>query len=400
MHKLGNIVKKGMHSMEGIKPLLLKVWGGNYPYNTPSLCIQRGDKSDDFSFYISGAGFYQDLTRISVKWIFDSEPNVTYRSSNINISKNGKILFLDDFMNPKDGFKIEKIEFIEQLQQSNKVNVRISDKYDSNDLSFSLKGSTKAINFVIPIEYKNNLISEIKSQRDELTNILKSHQITDEEKQDIIRKIRDMAFMGYSVSDVDSIVFKKDSYGEDFYGLLLDSNGIELYKMSNLRIPSLYEKYYFEIAKKLKSYQMTDEEGKYVIEKISGAFSSYSDYSTSDIDSIVIKKDSYWGYFYALLIDFNGKELKKMERLKIPSLYEKYKIELKSKKETIYKLMDKYKLDIKSKDYVYEKIEPDRVGLIAECNIFDIDSISIVPFYQSTVTVNFYNVTADKIGFF
>ena len=98
------------------KTAIVKGSGNNYPYNTPSLCIQKIEKSLDFKFYISGAGFYQNQTGISITWIFDSEPNFVYKSSNLNISKNGEILFLDDFMKSEGGFKIEGIEFIEQFQ--------------------------------------------------------------------------------------------------------------------------------------------------------------------------------------------------------------------------------------------------------------------------------------------
>ena len=225
-------------------------YGSDYPYKSPSLCIQKTEKSDDFiNFYISGAGYHQK-TGVSIKWVFDLEPNTIYISSNIYTSKDGKTLFLDDFMNPEGGFKIEGIEFIEKLKQANKVNVRISDEYSSNDLSFSLIGSTRAINLVIPVEYKNNRISELNAERDKLTNIeselsnkLKSYLITDEENEDIIRQVMDYTFMGYSVSDIDTIIITKDRLLDYYNVLLLDVKWEVLYEHQLLEIPSLYERY-------------------------------------------------------------------------------------------------------------------------------------------------------------
>ena len=52
---------------------------------------------------------------------------------------------------------------MEKLKSASRVSVRISDKYGTNTLTFSLSGSTKAIDFVLP--NLKDLISDVESER-------------------------------------------------------------------------------------------------------------------------------------------------------------------------------------------------------------------------------------------
>ena len=368
--------------------------GSDYPYNAPLLCINKFDLSDDFNFYISRSGYFQEESDINIEWVFDSEPNILYSISAFSISPDRKILFLEEFTNPKKDHTIKKIEIIEKLQKGNKVNIRISNKYGSNDLVFSLKGSTKAINFALPFEYRNKLILELNAERDELkkrklelSNKLKIYELTNEETEEIIRRI-----IIYNVSNVDSIIFKKD-YDEYFNVLLVDSNGEELKELRFIELPSLYDKYYLKLSNKLKSFKLTDEETEKIIKEITRVLDKTSNYSFSDIDSINITKDLTGfenEYFFIFLLDDNGNELEKISSyLKIPSLYEKYEIQLKSKKEFIYKLMDKYTFETETRDEIYERIE--NFTAIGKFSILDVDSISLQPIaYDPLKKVNIY----------
>ena len=58
-------------------------------------------------------------------------------------------LFFSEFNNPDGAGKLKPIDIIDKLTLANKVTVRMSDDYGSNDIVFSLSGSSKAINFVI-----------------------------------------------------------------------------------------------------------------------------------------------------------------------------------------------------------------------------------------------------------
>ena len=139
--------------------------GDDFPYNKPVLTINKFDNQDEINFYISGSGYFQEGTNTSVKWVFNNEPGVIYSTYDFSFSSDGKIVFLTEFNNPNSDDKISKYEFINKLKSASKVSVRISNKFGSNDLSFSLSGSTKTIEFVIPIEKMNSKISEIKLVR-------------------------------------------------------------------------------------------------------------------------------------------------------------------------------------------------------------------------------------------
>ena len=140
--------------------------GGDFPYENPTLVINKFD-SGSLNFYISGAGYWQSGTGVSVRWVFSNEPNTIYSTYDFSFSSDGKIIFLEEFNNPvNNAMKLSKKEFIKKLQVASNVQVRISNDYGNNSMKFSLSGSTNAINFVLPnlakdlkeIEISNNTI--------------------------------------------------------------------------------------------------------------------------------------------------------------------------------------------------------------------------------------------------
>ena len=146
--------------------------GNKFPYKTPSLVINKFSKSDgDINFYISSAGFYQKNTGIRIYWVFNNEPNTIYSTYDYSISSDGKILFLEEFNSPDSDIKITKYEFIEKLKNASTVSVRISNKYAKNDIKFSLRGSTKAINSVLPQKELQLKIEDIQKER-KINNVL------------------------------------------------------------------------------------------------------------------------------------------------------------------------------------------------------------------------------------
>ena len=139
--------------------------GTNFPYNKPSLVVNKFDNGN-INFYISNGGYFQSKTNIGVYWVFDNEPDIIYSTYDWSISNDGKILFFKQFNNPNDkNTKLQPIEIIDKLTTANSVSVRMKDMYGSNDILFSLSGSTKAINFVIPKEKRDFDISKIKEKR-------------------------------------------------------------------------------------------------------------------------------------------------------------------------------------------------------------------------------------------
>jgi hypothetical protein len=141
--------------------------GGQFPYSNPTLVINTFDNDEEsINFYIKDAGFFQEKTGIEVLWVFDNEPKVIYSTYSFSLSSDGKILFLKMFNNPNSGNKINQYEFINKLRNASRVSIRISDRYGNDDFSFSLSGSTRAINSVIPAEKMKDIIFEITQAKE------------------------------------------------------------------------------------------------------------------------------------------------------------------------------------------------------------------------------------------
>lgn len=164
--------------------------GSEFPYKTPLMAINKFDKNDGFNFYISGAGYSQEDSGLKVLWVFSNEPDTIYSTYDFSISNDGKIIFFKEFNDPNSEDKMSSAEFINKLKTASKVSVRVKDNYGSNDLIFSLSGSTKAINYVLPdldsmisdIINEKNSLKEIKQQKmakiDELISTIESVKLS------------------------------------------------------------------------------------------------------------------------------------------------------------------------------------------------------------------------------
>tara|TARA_Y100000813_G_scaffold193980_1_gene173857 strand:- start:1810 stop:2367 length:558 start_codon:yes stop_codon:yes gene_type:complete len=134
------------------KTSFIKGSGEEFPYNTPMLCINKFESQDRVNFYIGNAGFFNsDYSKANVYLSFNNEPNIIYESKNHNYSNDGSMIFLWDFTYQSDNkiYTVKKTEIIKKLMTAEYLDVRVSTQNGKNDLRFSLKGSTKAINFVI-----------------------------------------------------------------------------------------------------------------------------------------------------------------------------------------------------------------------------------------------------------
>ena len=150
--------------------------GTKFPYKNPSLVINRFE-GKPINFYITEGGFFQEKTGISVLWVFDNEPDKLYSTYDFSISADGKILFFTEFNNPDGSGKLKQVDIIDKLTLANKVTVRMSDDYGSNDIVFSLRGSTKAINFVIPKEERQQMLDSGLAERNLLSEVEGKNQL-------------------------------------------------------------------------------------------------------------------------------------------------------------------------------------------------------------------------------
>ena len=158
----------------GYKSAYVRGVGNDYPYNKPIMVINKFDNDEVINFYIEDAGYFQNGTRASFKWAFNNEPGVIYKSSSFSISSDGNTVFFETFFELKSMTELSKLEFVNKLRLASKVSIRMSDRYGSNDVSFSLSGSTKAITNIIPLKIFTEITErsrKIKEEREAFVKI-------------------------------------------------------------------------------------------------------------------------------------------------------------------------------------------------------------------------------------
>ena len=186
--------------------------GNNFPYNKPVLVINKFN-GEQLNFYISGGGYFQEKTNIGVLWVFDNEPDNVYSTYDWSISDDGKILFFKEFNSPDGTGKLKPIDIIEKLMLANKVNVRMKDRYGANDIVFSLSGSTKAINFVLPKEERDILKASAKKSREAAKAEKDENEKKQLENQQIFDDLVNAA--NYEQLDDGSITLLKSRFKKD-----------------------------------------------------------------------------------------------------------------------------------------------------------------------------------------
>ena len=388
--------------------------GTDFPYNNPLLVINLF-KEESLNFYISSAGYFQDLSETEVLWIFNNEPNTLYKSNTLSKSDDSKIIFFDDFINSNSNENLSRIEFIEKLKTANKVNIRIKDKYGKNDLSFSLRGSTKAIDYVISKKFRDNLIAyqkEIeKIAKDRLeeeikinTRILKmlnNSGINHNEWQNLFKKIDyNCDLYDISLKEIDTININIEKYSTNLN--LINKEGKILKEIKY--IDSVIPEYIKQVKENkikttsnkvkplLKHLELNEKEELLVIEKIVEV-SERNDIKLSNIDSVsvLISPKSYLPTSLQL-IDNNKKIEKSL--ISIPN-YRKRKLEIfkKNGEIRIDSLLNIYNLTKEEKEIIIKKISEDDLQQIEidKVNILEIEFLSYMTY------IKFYN-NENKVG--
>ena len=380
------------------KTASVKGYGTDYPYAEPLLVINMFNE-ESLNFYLSKGGYYQSTTGISILWAFSKEPETIYESADYTISDDGKTLFFGEYyQNNLTGDILQFLEFMEKLKTSNKVDIRIKDKYGKNDITFSLVGSSKAIGYVVSKEYKEQKLA----QQEEILNALKESR---EKKAEINIKISMLLEKAgiINVEERDKMVVKIDSYfdfNELFRMIEIDSLTFDLNKLSahlnllnkegglikkiyyvdevipkyidNIR-ESEYSFYSSKIVALLRKYELNDFENQNVCDKIILLSELYK-YDVTEIDSIniLVELDNSTT---ATLELFNNKnqELHSFRFFEdqIPIYAEKVSTEIKNNAITrINSLLEKYELTQAESDEIYKEID-DKELFIIEVNKAD-----------------------------
>jgi CTP-dependent riboflavin kinase len=146
--------------------------GNDWPYDSPQLVVNYWEDNKNLNLYISKAGYFNSGSGTTVYFSFSNENEMVYVCDDLSYSTDNEEVFMDNFY-LRDNYneEFDKIEIIEKLMNASYVNIRISNDYGQNTMKFSLRGSTKAIKFVIP----------------DIESILKEFEITKIEEEEAIQ---------------------------------------------------------------------------------------------------------------------------------------------------------------------------------------------------------------------
>jgi hypothetical protein len=179
--------------------------GSEYPYKKPFLVVNKFEDSG-INFYIEGSGFWN--TSIDVLFSFDNDSGVIYESTSHSLSSDSKTIFLKDFIDKKTKGVLSNYEVIDKIKKASKLYVRISGRYGNNNLSFSLRGSTVAINYVVP--NLDDIITDVVLERTKELEAKKERFRISEERDSLVtsyatRLIKSIE--GKKVIDISSVLY-------------------------------------------------------------------------------------------------------------------------------------------------------------------------------------------------
>lgn len=140
--------KKGETDFDGsYKTSSVFGYGGSFPYQKPLFVINKFDDGTP-NIYITGAG-YSGCDGKQILFKFKGDDSV-YKTTSVSEGRENESWFIDSFEN------LEIIEFFNLLKKNSLMSVRLLSDCSKKDYKFSLKGSTKALNFVIGEDYFEN----------------------------------------------------------------------------------------------------------------------------------------------------------------------------------------------------------------------------------------------------
>ena len=121
---------------------------GKFPYS-PRLVINHFENTGKVNFYLTDAGpIYEKPLSDTIIYIKFNDDDAIYRTNSISTTENGENCFFDDFRT-NTGLWISRKTMFERLKTASSLDLRIENEYRRDDFSFSLRGSTKAITYVL-----------------------------------------------------------------------------------------------------------------------------------------------------------------------------------------------------------------------------------------------------------
>ncbi len=122
-------------------------------YDSPTLHINYFTGKEKWNIYLSGIG-YLGCDSKNIKYTFDGGKVENVSSWNLSTDQDRESLFLNDMGDP--------LSFIERIKKGRKLSVRYSSDCETKmDVTFSLTGSAKAVEYVL-----SDVITRIKNEKE------------------------------------------------------------------------------------------------------------------------------------------------------------------------------------------------------------------------------------------
>tara|TARA_B110000438_G_C15665864_1_gene585968 strand:+ start:63 stop:956 length:894 start_codon:yes stop_codon:yes gene_type:complete len=205
----------GVDSFDGkFKTSSIKGKGSDFPYSNPQLHINKFDNGN-INFYVSEAGYFPKNSNLKTLWVFDSEPNTIYSCDDLSLSRDSKTLFFRDFTESVSKSKVSMFEIFEKLINANKVEIRVTNSYSMNQLTFSLSGSSKAINYVVGLENIKRISIENRNKK----NINLSIQLKVDSLKNKFLKILENQLIIDTHIKMMSAIFEDELIRNNYFGL-------------------------------------------------------------------------------------------------------------------------------------------------------------------------------------
>jgi hypothetical protein len=402
--------------------------GTEYPYQKPMLTINMFNE-DVLNFYIVRAGFFQSEASTNVLWVFDNEPSIIYQTSELTISNDGKTVFLNGFTNTSNGLIISQFDFIQKLKTANKVDVRISDNYGKNDISFNLNGSSNAIKYVISDIY----LEYIRGFNEERARIIEEYKLINEREVKAKENLSSLlANYALRINEIENLTKKiiRNSYSEQLnldsikslsldatnqlkpYLNLFNSNGQSMYILENISedIPYYLSKVKVESLKKdsiyisnlMSKYDFTAVEKMKLTDAVLKLAKSHS-ISISQFDTLIVTLPSKFIDISTLDL-YNSADKSKLNvsfaNLLIPTYIDKLlQIRKNDLAERILFLSKRYMLTSEEEAIIIKKFMEDNVVKILPSDITNTEVLinSKIPYLTKINLLNTYNKNLHSI---
>ncbi|MBL7811570.1 MAG: hypothetical protein JNL57_05055 [Bacteroidetes bacterium] len=145
--------------------------GGSFPYTQPVLVLNHFENALDLNLYISEVGYAGcDNKKILVQ--FDNEDSIYSYSSSTNNDKNVWFFDFSSEMN-QSGQQLSMFKLLKKMQIMSTIQIRLESECGQSDYSFSLAGSTTAINFVASEWMENSLKNDLAEKMRRINELIR-----------------------------------------------------------------------------------------------------------------------------------------------------------------------------------------------------------------------------------